>query len=469
MDLAERSQLQLEHQQQMLFKEFSYWRNNSNPGTAYAKHHSQIHRITNAIEDFLKSLPSYAPNDKEPFEQSSFRSNGLLYANHIWAFFRSMFALRQIDNYAYSLKRILDCADEFAWNCYEPARTRASQVGTIRPEDLKEPPLTFFASDAGPYIAQRKALFSVDGIKGRSQEFKQFNTALERLPVPIIGVPWLEAEHLPTAVVIAHEVGHLVERDFSTSTVFANSIMTAASIDGQRREHWRAWVSELFADTYAILCAGPAYVVALMKYLVAPERIVVHETLQQESAVVYPPRALRMAFNLTVLELLGLPHEGIKQLWNDVYPYSSLPEYEEYCQDAVLVAETLLKTPLVEFGGVPITHVINMTPNDWQAIKQRAQYLLDITSKQERPVVDAKDEKRFQHWFAVATWAYYTNPDAFMKFSVQHLLLEKLKSTITGVTRDFSPTSSPTRATATEKAGQVLLEYFIELEKVPDN
>lgn len=461
MNLVERSNIQLMHQQQALLKEFEYWRNNSNPGTAYAKHYSQIRSITGAIEKFLNDLPHQMRITDELFEQHSVHAAGLLYASHIWAFFRSKFALRLVGNHAYSLKELLKCADEFAWNCYGPARDAAIQAETLHADDLKEPPLTFFANDAGPYMAQRNALFDPEGIKDQNQTFQRFQAALQQLPVPIIAMPWVQSNYLPAAVVIAHEVGHLIEGDFAHAKLLQDAIMGLTTIDENRRPYWRKWTKELFADTYAILCSGPAYLVALMEYLVAPQRIVVHETLAEKTADIYPTRALRMVFNLAVLRILELPDEGIGQMWQDAYPHPELADYDKFCNDAVQIAALFLKTPIEKLGNRPLTQIMMMTPEQWQTIKSLAQKLLDVAAQRTSLAIATNDEMLFRTWFAAATWANHTDPNTFTQMGAQHLLLGRLAATITGVRR--GPTHEAPAATpaAVARAGEGLMAQFL--------
>lgn len=462
MQLAERHRLQLAHEQQALIDEFTYWRNHTNGDLPYAKHRSQIYSITNTIEKFLNALPQQVSASEEPFRQHQIRLDGLLYASHIWAFFRSKFALRLIDHYEYSPRAMLRCADEFAWNCYEPVRAAARQAQTLADDALKEPPLTFFASDAGPYMAQRNALFSPEGIAGNSQTFQHFDKTLQLLPVPIIAMPWAQSTHLPAGVVIAHEMGHLVERDFGLLAPLADALQSLTTIDDARRGHWRNWLKELFADTYGLLCTGPAYLAALLDYLVAPRDVVVDESLDTETAKRYPPRTLRIAFNLAVLHHLGLPDEGIGQAWNAAYPPSSFAGYEAYQQDAMLIAARCLQTPLPALGGVPIPAVMTTTSVDWATMEQQAQALLAFTGD-ELPGFNAKAPQRFRTWFAAATWAYYIDPQTFMKLRIQRKLLRKLNGSILGTTRGPGQTAPETTST---RAADVLMADFLVQESV---
>ena len=85
----------------------------------------------------------------------------------------------------------------------------------------------------------------------------------QRLPVPVVGVPWFQLYHLPDALVIGHEVGHLVERDTGlTATIqeLVERAVTEARMDPGCVAAWRGWAAEAFADVYGTLGrARPSY------------------------------------------------------------------------------------------------------------------------------------------------------------------------------------------------------------------
>src|SRR6185312_7371364 len=81
-------------------------------------------------------------------------------------------------------------------------------------EAVKEPPLVFFNGGSSPFTMPRNYAFQAEAVAGESIESEQVTAILRALPIPVIGVPWFQIQHLPEMLVVAHEVGHDVESDF---------------------------------------------------------------------------------------------------------------------------------------------------------------------------------------------------------------------------------------------------------------
>jgi hypothetical protein len=434
MNLSERRAMTLRHERDALLDEFRDWRGVSNARRAsLAKHHSQIRRVTGVLERFLVD----APVGRDAFEDTDRLLACLLFAQRTWAYFRGKFA----QHTASVLQDTLKCTDEFAWECYAPARQRALQAGLIRAGQLKEPPLTFFSSAAAPFIQRRETVFEAEGIT--SAEAAEFDLELKLLPIPVIGVPWHHVKHLPSAVVVAHEVGHAVEADFNAAEVIDRRLADLAEVDARRRPAWQAWREELFADVYATLCAGPAYVIALTDYLVGPAADVVNEwvnsadwTTNLTGSRPYPTRSLRLEFNLAVLEQLDLPDVGVRQAWASAYPPSTWGQFAAFRADVGDVASVFLETPLPALGGTRIRNVICTTPADWQEITRKARRLIATgPGVPPRKRGEEDDTPLFREWLAAATWAYGSDPEAYAESRGARLLAGALIEAIPGDTR----------------------------------
>ncbi len=137
-------------------------------------------------------------------------------------------------------------ADELAWECYEPVRKHAPK--------LKEPPLVFLGPSAEPFSIARGADYAT-----RTDRETDGHPPPGRATPPGPGhrrpvVPHLR--HLPDALVIAHEVGHLAETDLNLTPTLDRLIRGAGP-------DWKRWLGEVFADVYATLATGPGYLSAL--------------------------------------------------------------------------------------------------------------------------------------------------------------------------------------------------------------
>lgn len=360
MDLARQRANELLHQKETLRREFADWRARSQANQPLEKHKSQIERLTAQLEGFLAAAGD--PNPAAP----SFADNERIYtrllgAHRIWAYFRSKLALRDVA----WLRSALIAADELAWKCYEPARLAAKQAGAIDANALKEPPLVFFTTDATPYAQARDMPFAPEGITSR--DALNFGAAMLRLPIPLVGIPWFQLDHLPSAVVIAHEVGHAVDRDFGLRTALTPAL-DGLDLPVERKAAWTMWLPELLADAYGILGTGAAFVYALTGYLADDAAVVERETRAAPDWQTYPTRHLRVLFNFKVLELLGLEIADLSEAWKSAYAFHQLPEFED---DLEPVAEAMLGTPLTVFGGKRLVDVIRFDPEQDQKAAQR--------------------------------------------------------------------------------------------------
>jgi hypothetical protein len=438
MKLVERRAVELQHGIIALRSEFQDWRKQSNPHMPLEKHHSQIVRITNVLEAFLNEI-SVGTGTYEDIERLL---TCLMFAHRTWAYFKSKLALRSVKLF----QDTLACMDEFAWECYQPVRQQALQAKEIGEGELKEPPLSYFSGEASPFVQHRDTPFDAEGIT--SMDADKFGLALSMLPVPIIGVPWHHVNHVPSTVVVAHEVGHAVERDFQLADTFNQKLVELSGIGHARRDGWRSWRSELFADLFGILCTGPACVIALVDYLIDLPATVMNEQVDTRKWGKYPIRSLRMEFNLAVLDELGLEDAGLRQRWREAYPHQTLQEYEDFCKDAGYVAHMFLSTPIKALGNVPIAAVVRTTADDWASIKSKAEDLVTgtpVTVPRKRD--DAKQlASLFRLWMAAATLAYYDRPDAYVISPQNQSLFSALAKAIPGGIQRGSQDSSSQEA-----------------------
>jgi len=446
-ELAERGAILLHHQIAILRRELADWRSRTQQGPPLEKHHSQVVRIAEQIAGFLDETEGQAPGAPSFAENKRLRSR-VLGAHRIWDYFRSKLGLRNVP----WLQADLLCADEFAWECYRPAREQAGAAGVIAPEALKEPPLIFFSGDASPYARSRNTPLLPEGITER--EVQDFGEAILALPIPVVGVPWFQVHHLPSAVVIGHEVGHAVEHDFGLDSEI-EQIVAALAIPEARRKAWSCWRHELFADAYGVLSGGLAAVIALQDYLSADVAAVQTMRLSDPDWGRYPTTYLRMRVNFELLRQIGLPDGGLQQIWADTYGFDLMHAFEA---DVPSVVEQLLTTPLVAFGGRALREVIVFAPED-----QRVAEGLAYDLNQGIPLPQGVPFRRI---FAAATLAYHTDPRQFalVQDSAAESLTAQAAATIApGVRSAEEGLDADARAelaAADRMAGRSLLRLF---------
>ena len=260
----------------------------------------------------------------------------MLDLHRVWGFFREKLALRRLEE----LAPYLTLADEFAWACYGPAQRDFVSAEPDRMKAVREPPLVYLSAAASPFSVSRGESYAdqlgPDGLTTRTTRL-----LVARLPIPVIGVPWFQLRHLPDALVIGHEVGHIVLNEMAgleAVEALVDAALPADTSDDERLR-WAGWAEEAFCDVYGALCGGAAYVTVLADFLSVDgaDRDLTDPT--------YPPAALRIrlaqeAVHAAAGEDAGPPDPGV--------------EHD--------VAAILVDGPYACFGGRGLGEVLTRVP-----------------------------------------------------------------------------------------------------------
>jgi hypothetical protein len=424
MSLIERKKLELDAKSQALAGELAHWRAASAANQPYEKHHSQIARISarlasviGGIAREIAALGVGGGNSDAVLIAGQRIEERLLAAHLVWDFFRSRLAMRG-DAF---LKTYLDACDEFAWSCYEGARTRffaaheaaaaAGNVGTSG----KEPPLVFLNGGWSPFAVSReqaldldRPAFNVAGGTVAWLETGEFHSVVRDLPFPMVGVPWYQLCHLPDALVLGHEMGHVLEWDFRLKPDMESALAAAPLVPDDRRPAWSAWRMEIFADIVGTLAGGPRFGGALMDFLATnPAKI------QQERRTIgvwgaYPMRWLRIDLVAYALRHIGFEKEAAKLRadWQQVYGAPALQS--EFLGDVPAVVTALIDGPYAALGNAKLTDLISFRTDAAGAPYDEA--VVDAIFGQGS--LDIANPREF---FAAARLIYERDPAGFAK------------------------------------------------------
>jgi hypothetical protein len=344
--LEDRKLTELAEKLASVSRELSEWKRQSEESGPLEKHHTQVRAIANALETFadgIRGRLAGAADSSSVLGRAVSIEMMILELHRIWEFFRSKLALRYVPWF----QSYLLAADELAWSCYQPIqRWTGADVG-------KEPPLVFFNGGSSPLTLPRGAAYAAEDVPGEALRTEQFRAALRHLPIPVIGVPWFQIQHLPDAPVIGHEVGHDVEVDLGLTQrlqTLLDEAFAGGAVDEARRTAWHAWLGEVFADVYGALSTGPAYGATLIDFLAADARAVASEAPAGPEWGAYPTRALRVLIAAAVVERCGLEQEArdLRERWNEAYPSHALAAFEN---DVSVVVDALLQGPYPELEG----------------------------------------------------------------------------------------------------------------------
>jgi hypothetical protein len=371
-----------------LATELEAWRAaSSGPDRPLRRHHTQVEAVAGTLEQAAGDLARQLDGADEGLwilERSGSIDRRIMDLHRLWGFFRDKLALRFVP----WLEPPLVTADDLAWACYSPAQR------FIPEHEHREPPLVYFTGGTSPFLLPRGAPYVVEPLPDGSLREPEFAEAVRLIPVALIGLPWLQVDHLPDAPLISHEVGHAVEQDLGLAATVRKLIDGA--VPAGHRAAWGAWSAEVFADVYGTLGCGSGFARALMALLAGHPRVVAGEVRTDAAWGSYPTRTLRVLLASAVLAKLRVQPSDrpVADTWLEAYPRRSLAEYEP---DVEKVASAVLEGPYDALGRQGLTAVLGYAQADEEIVSRLAERLLDGLS------VDAGE---IRHVIAAARLAY---------------------------------------------------------------
>jgi hypothetical protein len=440
--------------------ELDAWRQLSAPGQPYRKHHSQIHRVGGQIDAFSDELRNQLDlPGADPLADGGALEQASLELHRLWEFFRSKLAQRSIARY----RGYLDAADEFAWACYTPARDRAVASGHIADTAVTEPPLVFFNGLRSPVTMQRDRAFQAeDPLGGQAISTAKITALLQRLPVPVIGIPWYQIAHMPEVVLLGHEVGHNIEEDLNLTPGLQALLATALkNVDVARRPAWTAWLSEIFADLYGVLASGAAFVTALQRFLSASRTAIAAESRPPPRWTAYPTATLRVRICVHALSRLGFKVEAekIKTTWEA--EYGQAHAMTAYDDDVKWVVDALLDGPYPDLKNL----VTGISPSLADVISFGSAKAASLEQKKMlfQNIVPSSPDVRVL--VVAASLAHAEQPDLYAKNNSDQVLMAKIAKLRTDEVRSGAA-KVPSVAELDRKNGQLIwTEVWNEIKK----
>ncbi|MDA0182951.1 hypothetical protein OJ997_21745 [Solirubrobacter phytolaccae] len=404
--LAARKVIELRQKLAGIQAEFAGWMADAGEDKPLRKHQSQISHITRQlgvmVDGLRAQLDALARDDELVLGRCREVQIRVLEVHRLWDYFRSKLSLRYVEWF----RDYLAVADELAHACYAPARDACT--GGVVPRTI---PLVFFSGEFSPYTHARDTAFAVETVENAmsSRELREF---ADRLPVPVIGVPWYQVSHLPDVLMIAHEVGHGVEDDFGLGEPMEAALEPIlAAYDEDAEFAWNHWRRELFADLYGLLAVGPAYTMALADLLATDTRSIVAETGEFARFDVHPPATLRLAAQSVAIDKLELavdPAES-RSAWERTFAAAPGDRFHLQVKD---VTETLLGVSYRVFGNRTLASVLEKRPDPvgCRAVKQAALAELRVNGDDVRVLM------------AGARMAFEENAESYVRPTVEDAL-----------------------------------------------
>jgi hypothetical protein len=399
----------------------------------FQPHTSQITLVCGGLDAMRCAIAAEmkAAEDAGPLSPDAivgFERN-MLAAIQIWDFYRAKLALR-IDP---SLRETLALLDELAWEAYHPARDRAVASGAVTAKQVREPPLVFPNASWSPFARSRERAYELDESTGNLTDLGDLDQYLAAMPVPVVGIPWYQLAHLPDAVFIGHEVGHLVEEDLALEEPLRQVVATSlAGAPEERISAWSGrWRSEVFADVYGVLVCGPAYAQALIDVMSDdPAGIADEQQPVPRGWSTYPTRTLRAFVVCEAVrrlppdaadkKLFVAAADRLQEAWTAAYPAHAMASY---APDVEHVVCALMTKPLAAFAnksqpkGAPLNDVLAFDATRERSARKDADNAFreqGLTSHDIRAL------------FAGVAHAFHDNSDRFLGSDVQERFRREL-------------------------------------------
>ena len=385
------------------------------------QHNSQLTRLHDRLDSALAVAVAGRPIDlavQPPFhgaidEVPGYRrSVGSVHM--LWEFFRDKLAQREMDAFAAHL----GVGDDLAWACYEPFLTAATLAHpeTFAAAAVKEPPLVFFSTDRTPFAQARTKTLHPAGLDAKDLE--DFATELQRLPVPVIGMPWDVANRMPETTLVGHEVGHVIAEDLGLAAEARQAVQDAnladdpsdTSADGPRERVWLAWCDEVFADVIGVLATGTAFVEGLTAEMAGGREEIRLMPIDTGKPGRYPTPVLRVALCDEVLSAIGVsPPTG----WRDTYGKQIVGNSRAFADDIPVIATALLGRHWDAIGA-KLTDIL-----PWDAQHERDARKVAAKTLLREAVPVAFDVRC---WVAAAMHAYRARPDTYTDLDLDKTL-----------------------------------------------
>ena len=455
MEIAARVTISLRQKIAALDAEFKRWRDLTEENKAFEKHQTQVRALTgqlSGLRDGTVALFEQAMRDGSVLEDARNINSLVLGLRRIWEFFRSRLAQRHDE----AMRPFLQAADELAWACYIPMLDRMG-AGKGR-----QPPMVFLNGGISPYLLGRDRAFRPEDVPGEALGGPTYDPILERLPIPMIGVPWYQIANLPDIPVIAHETGHAVEQDFGLHDAVLDNISAGLGATSQRLDAWQAWSGEIFADLWGCLTLGPAYVGSLMDFLAEDKRHVEDQIATARNK--YPTTYLRILLCLSALDLMDFEAEAktLRNTWTAQYERHAMGKHAD---DVPKVVTALLDTPLTRAGEIKALRKIKRL----RFGREQWDYARDGAAEVNGGNSRIKSATTIIVWAAMARLLYEQSPEHFVSDGRSRVLLDHVKTLISPGTRAGESLSDATQLNAlfdsSRQSGSNLFQYFADWTK----
>jgi hypothetical protein len=277
----------------------------------------------------------------------------VLYVEGIWDFYFDLFVQR-LSAFGERLRAI----DRIAANCYEDLYLG---IGTAKPTPTLLP---FSYARAGFSPATYRRGVPLRRLRHNSNLF------------PLIVLPQHRLDNVWALSSVLHEVSHNLQADLGLWEEIPVRIYRRLTGEGRITPAvarvWARWHKEMMADMFALMLGGPAAVESLMDVVGrAPT-----STVRFNGLGVHPTPVLRVPINLILLRRLGFTRmaDDLSRVWRRLYPRISGADIppafmKVFYPAAELAVDTMVFQPYGQFGGKPLSQVLEFGPKQMAMVE----------------------------------------------------------------------------------------------------
>lgn len=382
----------------------------------FTRHQSQINRLYDQFTGMIVELRKGTQGNLSLADVRRM-DDKILQAHALWAYFRSKLLLR----YSAGLDPWLEAADDLAWACFKAVANARERAGGK--EFSKVPPLIYLGRETSPFVLPRD--WNLSGqIPGVADTL--FSVILSKSPLSLISMPFHQTAHLAETLVLAHEIGHVVEMDLGLSAALEAALEQAArneAIPAGRLADWRRCRIEVFADLYGAISGRMGFCQALIGFLGGDKASIIAETIDPAREIAYPTTYLRVLLAIEALcQADGKPAPDALVLLDDWRKtFGEDHACKDYEDDLSLIVKALLDTPMDLLGHKSIRELAALNAASDARVKCCAEKLLSG----QWPMLD--DPRML---FAAATLAFDANPEAWSSKQIGQLVLGRIKELV---------------------------------------
>ena len=364
--------MELERRSNILLTEVEKWVTRTSDQLDFNTHYSQLQALYITMKIFFDKQKNLLEKLKTTAEIEDFQIQIftllriISMAQGLWDFFRDKLELR----FNPDLRDQLAFADTVSFDCYRSTLDKAKEFKIITADQFREPPLTYLEVVASPGTLARGR-----GIPGYQDQ---------KLPIPIIELPWDHITNLWEYLSLPHEVVHDLEADLNLRPVLINSLnenLITSGVPESRISIWLKWQKEIFADLVALLLAGPAFAYSMINTLFLPHQ----EVISYNDDDSHPSHYIRIFLISAFVRTLITENENIKQdadrldkLWIQLYgniEKIGSHKVDDFQNDFPIVFNALIDTKFDILKGHSVRELIPYTVNDDAKIRNAITFL----------------------------------------------------------------------------------------------